>query len=309
MVTGLYKSANSLAADIELSNRDAVEAQNRMVGAASAMDGMHTMVIDVAKNAAVAQQTSSETRAHAEEGQKILEKVVESIDLVQNVSQSLRKDMDELHSYTRNISQIMDVISDIADQTNLLALNAAIEAARAGGAGRGFAVVADEVRKLAEKTMASTSDVSEAITSIQSSAEKSVQRMDEALSDVENATALAKQSGDALGKIVESVEKAADQVNTIALACGKEATASEEITQSIGTVKEMSIQTTQAMTEAAKSISQLARQTDALGNASKYEYKWLNKLTKTYTPFVDNTYSVTENSYDKRGNVKDRRYS
>ncbi len=48
---------------------------------------------------------------------------------------------------------------------------------------------------------------------------------------------------------------------------------------------------------------QLARQTDALGNASKYEYKWLNKLTKTYIPFVDNTYSVTENSYDKKGNV------
>ena len=48
---------------------------------------------------------------------------------------------------------------------------------------------------------------------------------------------------------------------------------------------------------------QLARQTDALGNSTKYEYRWLNKLTKTWIPFEDNHYSVTENTYDKRGNV------
>ncbi|MCU6720827.1 DUF6531 domain-containing protein, partial [Porcipelethomonas ammoniilytica] len=52
---------------------------------------------------------------------------------------------------------------------------------------------------------------------------------------------------------------------------------------------------------------QLARQTDALNNTTKYEYNKLNKLTKTYAPFDTENgavrYSVTENQYDKNGNV------
>jgi len=52
----------------------------------------------------------------------------------------------------------------------------------------------------------------------------------------------------------------------------------------------------------------LARQTDALGNITKYEYGFLGALTKTYTPFNKDEngnpkYAVSEIQYDKNGNV------
>ena len=264
MVNAISAASSQLSAQIEQSDRGAVESSQRLSEAATAMNEMNSTVQEVARNASSAATVSGATRNNAEEGQKILTNAMSSINQVQKVSMELRDDMGTLHNHTQNISQIMNVISDIADQTNLLALNAAIEAARAGEAGRGFAVVADEVRKLAEKTMASTNDVSQAITAIQGSAQQSVNRMEEALSEVEQATSLAQQSGEALQQIVRNVEDTADQVRAIATASEEQSAASEEINQSITTVNEMSGQTAQAMNEAAKAISDLAMQTERL---------------------------------------------
>ena len=264
-VAGIVSAASTeLASQIELSEQGAAEQAARVTETATAMEEMNSTVLEVARNAGAASEVSSSTRERAEQGAQAVQELVSGIRDVQGASLALRTDMGKLAENAQAISRIMAVISDIADQTNLLALNAAIEAARAGEAGRGFAVVADEVRKLAEKTMASTTDVGNAIKAIQSSAAKSMEQVDLTANNIGKVTELAIHSGEALHEIVSMADNTADQVRGIAAASEQQSASSEEINKSIMQVNTIAGETASAMQEAARAVSELAEQAQVL---------------------------------------------
>ena len=74
--------------------------------------------------------------------------------------------VDDLASYSKNIYEIVNSISELSQQTNVLAINAAIEAARSGAAGKGFSVVAGEIRSLASQSGDSANKISEILSTM-----------------------------------------------------------------------------------------------------------------------------------------------
>ncbi|MED3825991.1 methyl-accepting chemotaxis protein [Priestia flexa] len=101
------------------------------------------------------------------ESQTKLEQEQAMLDGIQQNTSLIQQRMKTLEDTSKQITQIVAIVTSIAEQTNLLALNASIESARAGEHGKGFAVVAQEVRKLAEETKKSIANISTFIKDIQ----------------------------------------------------------------------------------------------------------------------------------------------
>jgi methyl-accepting chemotaxis protein len=275
---GLLQAANQLEAVVErLSSASeeisgqaqhidasTVTQKERIVETATAMEEMNATVLEVARNAGEAAKGAETAKGQAMTGNQVVGRSIKSMDELQLLAKGLAENMGVLGKRATDISQVMNVINDIADQTNLLALNAAIEAARAGDAGRGFAVVADEVRKLAEKTMTATREVGETIRGIQDVSQQNIKGMEEAGRAIEQSTELVKQSGQALDEIVHMSESTAAQVSSIATAAEEQSAASEEINQSVDQINAIATETADSMQQTTVAIRELADQADKL---------------------------------------------
>ena len=127
--------------------------------------------------------------------------------------------MGEIEQSSKQISNIIGVIDEIAFQTNLLALNAGVEAARAGDAGRGFAVVATEVRGLAKRSAEAAKEIKTLIAA--------------SGAQVESGVKLVNETGKALDQIVEEVNRLNALVTEIAASAQEQATALSQMNSAV----------------------------------------------------------------------------
>jgi len=236
---------------------------------AASMEQMTSTVLEVARNATATSDAAKQAKDSATEGVSMVSRAVGAINEVADSTEQLGQEIGQLDSQAEEIGRIIGVINDIADQTNLLALNAAIEAARAGEAGRGFAVVADEVRKLAEKTVAATKEVEDAISTIQQRSGLAIKSMRQTEKQVGVSTELSNQAGVALQQIMESISDMVGKISQIATAAEQQSSAAEEINRSIDEIAEIAGDADEAAGQAASATRDLAGLAQELLNVSK----------------------------------------
>ncbi len=154
--------------------------------------------------------------------------------------------MSKIEASSGEISEITNVIDEIARQTNLLALNAAVEAARAGDAGRGFAVVATEVRSLAQRSSEAAKNIKELIAN--------------SSGQVKDGVALVNQAGEALNKIVESIREVSTLVAGITETAGGQAQGIDEVNRALTSLDEVTQQNSALVEENAATAKTLEHQ-------------------------------------------------
>jgi methyl-accepting chemotaxis protein len=224
------RSAHETSAQAAVVARTADEVSQNVQAVAAGGEEMGTSIGEIARN--------------ANEAARVATGAVQSVVATTGT-------MNKLGESSREIGDVVRLITSIAEQTNLLALNATIEAARAGDAGKGFAVVADEVKQLAQETARATEDISQRVETIQSDADQAAQAILEIASVITRINEFQT-------TIASAVEEQTATTQAINAGVSDAATGSGQIARSISGVADAAGETTSSIGQAEESARALS---------------------------------------------------
>lgn len=264
ITSGLTENSHRLFALMGDVTKGAVEQKDDLVTAITAMEEITIVAKEISITTHKTAENAKGTISVAEQSADVVHSNLKAVEHMKVSHSELQGNMNELSVQAAKITDVIELIEDVADQTNLLALNAAIEAARAGEAGRGFAVVADEVRKLAERTVNATADVRKIMFSIGDVIKENALCVEQTSQKLEEVYDLSQQSGKSLEDIVELAGNASSQNQNIAAAVEQQVAASRRMGQLVQGISDVSQHTAEISAQASDVVEYVTNHTQNL---------------------------------------------
>ncbi|WP_323899424.1 methyl-accepting chemotaxis protein [Aeromonas caviae] len=258
-VSQLSSAVEEVSAISEQSAKGMASQQGEVSQVATAMNEMQSTVNEVARNTTDAMGAAKQASRTSTQGNQVVRSAIGSIEQVSRQIEQAGSVVQQLETDSASISMVLDVIRGIAEQTNLLALNAAIEAARAGEQGRGFAVVADEVRSLAQRTQASTAEISKMIEVLQERTAEAGSAMQLSRQQMQESVELAREAGSSIDSINGAVTQITDMNTLIATATEQQNAVTEELNRSIVKIHTAADENAQGAQQTAQACVELSR--------------------------------------------------
>lgn len=288
LIAHVYLSANQVTNSAEQcseNSRQSAEAASTMAAAirtvtqgseaqVQALEQASTVVAEMSANmeelattansmAKVAEQATLATDA----GQQAIGNAAKQMDSMVKAASEAKAASGELTDSSKQIGEIVQLISSIAGQTNLLALNAAIEAARAGEQGKGFAVVAEEVRKLAEQSERAAQQITGLIQKNHHNIKNVVESIETAIANVDQGVTVVGAAGAEFQQIACFVKEVVSQVRLISASLAQLAAGSQQIVASVNEVEKTCQEATGELQTVSAAVQEQSAFTEEIASA------------------------------------------
>jgi methyl-accepting chemotaxis protein len=270
---------------------------NQIANSAIQVEHMADSSRQVADRAEILYGVARDARQSAQGGRASVQQAVEGMGRIHENVQETSSKVQVLGERSREINNIVEVISSIAHQTNRLALDAAIQAAMAGENGKGFGAVAADIRRLAERAKEQASMIGRIVRDVRDDIGAVAVSMQDTERETSAGSELTQEAGIALESIFSAVEHQAREIENINQMAAQQLQSSRNVVQIMRAISNTTQQSTMSTRTASQEMERLARLVEQLRSSVE-----AFKLRENQGYYVPPSSNVTVTQVDGQDN-------